>query len=124
MYRLWRKFVRSLKGRPYFYLCRDCGREADEWYYDPTRTNWIHYQCSLCAECYELRCAAGQHLSILYTNYQGETTSRYILPLDVHFGSNIWHSQPQWLLHAYDFDKHSLRDFAIKDIKIWDHQSS
>ena len=58
-------------------------------------------------------------VSILYTNWRGETGERLIVPENLFFGSTEWHKEPQWLLHAYDVEKQAYRDFAIKDIAGW-----
>lgn len=62
---------------------------------------------------------SGKVVRILYTNYKGETAVRRILPKELRFGSNKWHSEPQWLLVAHDLDKGAERTFACKDIKEW-----
>jgi hypothetical protein len=58
-------------------------------------------------------------VTIDYTNYRGERGLRRILPLDIKFGSNEWHPEPQWLLIAIDEDKKAERIFALKDIHSW-----
>ncbi|MEL4069570.1 hypothetical protein WKW50_05420 [Ochrobactrum sp. GPK 3] len=54
-------------------------------------------------------------VTVLYTNYRGETSERTITPIRPWFGSTEWHSEPQWLLRAYDHGKGAERDFAFKD---------
>ena len=68
----------------------------------------------------------GEAVTILYTNYRGETAVRRILPSHedharqaLWFGSTAWHSTPQWLLTAMDLEKGERRDFAVSDIKAW-----
>lgn len=56
---------------------------------------------------------------IAYTNYRGEAAVRQILPKKIYFGSNQWHSDPQWILVAYDLDKKADRHFAMADIHSW-----
>ena len=56
---------------------------------------------------------------ILYTNYKGDTRIRHILPIGIHFSSSEWHSEPQWLLDAFDIDKNANRSFALRDIRAW-----
>jgi hypothetical protein len=51
-----------------------------------------------------------------YRNYRGETSVRRVIPLFPRFGSNQWHTEPQWLLHAIDLDKGEERQFAMKDM--------
>ncbi len=54
-----------------------------------------------------------------YTNYRGERSRRTVTPINIHFGSNEWHPEPQWLLLAMDHDKGNTRLFAVKDIHSW-----
>jgi predicted DNA-binding transcriptional regulator YafY len=61
-----------------------------------------------------------QAVTILYTNYRGETAHRKIIPTGkIWFGSTEWHPEKQWLLDAHDVEKGALRNFAMKDIKEW-----
>ena len=60
-----------------------------------------------------------QTVVIRYTNWKGETADRRIVPHDIHFGSNEWHPEPQWLMTAFDFGKFALRTFALKGISWW-----
>lgn len=57
----------------------------------------------------------GKPVELTYTNYRGETAKRTITPKRVWFGSTEWHTEPQWLLTAYDHDKQADRDFALCD---------
>jgi hypothetical protein len=52
---------------------------------------------------------------LTYTNYQGKTSVRHIIPRSVRYGTTQWHPEPQWLLLAYDCDKKADREFALKD---------
>ena len=58
-------------------------------------------------------------VTILYTNYRGETALRTIEPIKIWFGGTEWHPEPQWLLDAIDIEKNDNRSFAMKDIKTW-----
>jgi predicted DNA-binding transcriptional regulator YafY len=60
-----------------------------------------------------------QDISILYTNYKGETRVRQIKPVSLYFGSTEYHQDSQWLLDAFDYEKQDFRQFAMKDIKEW-----
>lgn len=60
--------------------------------------------------------APGQVVSIVYTNYRGDTETRRILPRRIWFGETSWHQGRQWILEAYDFDRHADRSFALKDV--------
>lgn len=54
-----------------------------------------------------------------YTNHAGERSSRTIKPEKIWFGSTQWHTEPQWLLHAWDVERNVQRDFAMADIHEW-----
>ena len=56
-------------------------------------------------------------VTILYTNYKGETRYRDIIPKSVEFKATNWHKEEQWILNAYDLEKKDDRGFALKDIK-------
>lgn len=59
-------------------------------------------------------------VTILYTNYRGETAPRRITPIAREwFGSSDWHPEPQWLFTAFDMDKEVFRDFARSGVKAW-----
>ena len=58
-------------------------------------------------------------VTILYTNYKGETRYREIIPKNIEYKSTDWHKEEQWILTAFDIEKNDDRGFAIKDIKEW-----
>ena len=58
-------------------------------------------------------------VTILYTNYKGETRYREIIPKSIEYKSTDWHKEEQWILNAFDIEKNDDRGFAIKDIKEW-----
>ena len=58
-------------------------------------------------------------VTILYTNYKGETRYREIIPKSIEYKSTDWHKEEQWILNAFDIEKNDNRGFAIKDIKEW-----
>lgn len=60
-----------------------------------------------------------EEVSILYTNYRGETAVRRIIPRKIWFGKTDWHPEDQWLLDAVDVEKGAERSFALKDIRSW-----
>lgn len=69
-------------------------------------------------------------VTILYTNWRGETAVRRICPIrstqtyvTFWFGSNKWHPEPQWLLSAVDADKGEERCFALAGIKAWGEEA-
>jgi len=51
-----------------------------------------------------------------YTNYKGETSTRNCQVSYVYFGSNEFHSEPQWFLVGYDPTRSGPRHFAMKDM--------
>lgn len=69
-----------------------------------------------------------QPVTILYTNWRGETAVRRILidaiaygneALGLAYGRNEWHPEEQWLLSATDADKGERRTFAMAGIQAW-----
>lgn len=58
----------------------------------------------------------GQETQFEYINYKGIKSTRNVIPMSLYFGSNEFHSENQWLMIAYDLDKHCERTFALKDI--------
>lgn len=51
-----------------------------------------------------------------YVNYKGEKSHRRIRNATIEFKSNEWHTEPQWLMNAFDYDKQVYREFAMKDM--------
>jgi len=58
-------------------------------------------------------------VTILYTNYRGETGLRRIRPKRLWFGPTDWHPEHQWILDAEDVDRKKDRSFALKDVRAW-----
>ena len=54
-----------------------------------------------------------------YKNYRGEISWRIVEPISIRFDHTEWHPESQWLLSAFDLEKKSEREFAIKDIMEW-----
>lgn len=42
--------------------------------------------------------------TVRYTNWRGETADRRLILGDVRFGSTEWHTEPTWLITAFDLD--------------------
>lgn len=61
----------------------------------------------------------GKYLEIDYTNHAGERSTRRISDPEFWYGSTNWHTQPQWLINAFDMDKRAERDFALCDVHAW-----
>jgi predicted DNA-binding transcriptional regulator YafY len=60
-----------------------------------------------------------QLVTIDYTNYRGERSLRKIKPIGIVFAGSEWHSEPQWLLEAFDISRGADRVFALRDIHSW-----
>lgn len=56
-------------------------------------------------------------ITVLYTNYRGETAVRVFKPLNLYWGSSEWHPEPQWLMDGWDEEKQQSRTFALKDMR-------
>jgi predicted DNA-binding transcriptional regulator YafY len=56
-------------------------------------------------------------ISLVYTNYRGETSVRRVIPQRIWFGATDWHPEEQWMLDALDVEKQADRSFALKDIR-------
>lgn len=65
---------------------------------------------------YTHQVAADQIVSFRYTNHSGVSAMRRVVPERIWFGSTDWHTDPQWLLEAFDCDRQALRCFAMRDI--------
>lgn len=57
-------------------------------------------------------------LTFTYKNWRGEIGVRRVLPRQVYFGNTNYHTQPQWLMEAFDLDKLEVRIFAISEITL------
>ena len=58
-------------------------------------------------------------VTIRYTNYRGETSTRSVMPLRIWFGTNEWHREPQWLMDGIDLRRSVERSFALAAITGW-----
>tara|TARA_R110000851_G_scaffold22626_15_gene67044 strand:- start:11 stop:340 length:330 start_codon:yes stop_codon:yes gene_type:complete len=43
-------------------------------------------------------------INVSYTNWRGETAVRRVLLGSLRFGANEWHTEPTWLISAFDLD--------------------
>jgi predicted DNA-binding transcriptional regulator YafY len=50
-----------------------------------------------------------------YTDYKSLTSTRTVEPVSVIWAHNDRHPEDQWMLHGYDYDKQTMRTFALKD---------
>lgn len=62
---------------------------------------------------------SARDIVIDYTNWKGVRAIRTIRPLDMWFGRNEYHMEPQFLLRAMDVDNQEVRDFAMASIHSW-----
>lgn len=52
-----------------------------------------------------------------YQNYRHEIRQRVVTPIGpLYWGSNEWHSEPQWLLDVFDHELQQPRTFALRGI--------
>jgi hypothetical protein len=58
-------------------------------------------------------------VTIDYTNWKGERSVRTIIPHKMFYAASPWHTNHQWLLTAFDCDKHEHRTFALSGIHAW-----
>jgi hypothetical protein len=56
-------------------------------------------------------------VSFSYMNWKGEMRRRKAVMVAVFWGSNEWHSEPQWLIKGKDLEKDALRTYALKDMR-------
>jgi hypothetical protein len=65
-----------------------------------------------------LLCITGpRRVSFSYMNYKGKISRRRAVLIGIYWGSNKWHSKPQWLVKGEDLDKGAIRTYALKDIR-------
>jgi len=62
-----------------------------------------------------------QTVGIFYKNWKGETRWRRVVPQIIWFGASPYHPAQQWFMKALDLEKQEVRDFAMRDIKDWNH---
>lgn len=62
-------------------------------------------------EVVSLKFEKGNVIEFKYTNWKGETRPRRAFVYGVEWGSNEWHKEEQWLLHALDEAKGESRYF-------------
>ena len=58
----------------------------------------------------------GDVIEFDYINWKGEKSRRVAFVYGIDWGSNAWHTEEQWLLHALDEAKNEARHFAMKDM--------
>lgn len=50
-----------------------------------------------------------------YTNHRGERATRRLITRRLYFGTSEYHPGEQWLLEAWDCEKHAIRTFALNN---------
>jgi hypothetical protein len=60
-----------------------------------------------------------QAVTVIYTNWRGETAERIIIPVSIRWGKTEWHPEEQWLLKVWDIERKAYREYAVKDITSW-----
>lgn len=58
-------------------------------------------------------------VQVVYTNWEGKTAIRTILPRRLYFGETEYHKGMQYLLECFDVEKQAIRNYAMKDIIKW-----
>jgi|GEM_PF-1692669 len=59
---------------------------------------------------------AGDIVEFDYLNWKGIKGHRTVFIKCFKFGQTKYHPKDQWLMEAYDYDKHDTRIFAMKDM--------
>ena len=72
-------------------------------------------QCKKCVTPVDTTPQQANAVEMIYTNYRGETSQRSILPVGLRWGTSKWHTDPCWLLLAFDFGISENREFALQD---------
>ena len=44
-------------------------------------------------------------ITLLYTNWRGQTSKRSIIPIQILWDKTEWHPHEQWLIKCWDLDK-------------------
>ena len=65
-----------------------------------------------------------QRMTVIYTNWKGETRERVIEPVEggLWWGTTEWHPLPQWFIKAIDVETDKVKDFALMGFKEWRFQ--
>ena len=57
---------------------------------------------------------------VRYTNWEGKTSERRIIPLSIFYGTlENYHLEEQWLMKVWDVDKWSYRTYALAGVREW-----
>lgn len=63
--------------------------------------------------------ASEKSVRFAYVNHRKEREWRWVTPLELTYGFTQWHTEPQWLLRAWDHNRGAERTFAVKDMEHW-----
>lgn len=58
-------------------------------------------------------------VTIDYTNWRGERSTRRIQPRGLTYESTEHHPEAQWILHALCLEREDVRSFAVAGIHAW-----
>lgn len=58
-------------------------------------------------------------VQVVYTNWEGKTAIRTILPKRLYLGETEYHKGKQYLLECFDVEKQATRTYAMKGIVKW-----
>lgn len=53
-----------------------------------------------------------------YTNHEGKTAMRRVIPCSLRYGRSDHYPEDQWLVEAYDLDRKNWRTFALNNIEV------
>lgn len=59
-------------------------------------------------------------VTIFFTDSSGVNRERSVIPQRVWYGCTEWYPKEQWLLDAYDTERHVVRSFSLATIKGFD----
>lgn len=58
-------------------------------------------------------------VTLVYTNWKGETKERHVIPERVYWGHTEWHKEDQFLMECFDLNKQAKRTYALNCVKKW-----
>jgi len=65
----------------------------------------------------------GNPVYITYKNWKGVIGHRRVHPIKIWYGGTEFHQELQWFLHAIDIEKGEERNFAMKDVMMWNNDA-
>jgi hypothetical protein len=82
----------------------------------PTMEEW--HRITMCADHAGVP-PSGSTVTMLYTNWRGETAVRTVVIERHWYGNTDWHPEPQEMFTAYEQSTGKTRDFAVAGVKDW-----